>query len=182
MKPYTIVIFASWIVFSLVWRLAARRAKPSRKSLSWLARMGMRVALVVVVLIVLRGRDFTGVRQMTGPLAFAGCVLCVGGIAFMMWARFSIGTNWGMPMTLRVDHELVTRGPYAYVRHPIYTGMFCTMLGTTLVVPLYGIAAVISAAYFIYSALREERDMLAQFPDQYGAYRRRTKMFFPWLV
>jgi protein-S-isoprenylcysteine O-methyltransferase Ste14 len=181
MTPYTLVTLVSWIVFTLVWRLAARSAKPSRKSLGWLTRAGMRVAVVAAVLLVVHDHDLAHVHQSTGAVAFSGCVLCIGGIAFMMWARYSLGRNWGMPMTLRDDPELVTLGPYAFVRHPIYTGMFVTMIGTTLVVPLYALVTLFSSVYFTVSALREEKDMLAQFPDSYGAYRRRTKMFFPFL-
>ena len=181
MTPYTVVVLACWIVFTFVWRIAARRAKPSRKSLSLLARIGLRVGVAVAAVALLRHHDFSVVHQTTGAVALVGCMLCVAGVVFMLWARYSIGQNWGMPMTLRVDHELVTRGPYAFVRHPIYTGMFFTMIGTTLVVPLYLVVALFSTVYFTVSALREEQDMLAQFPAEYGAYRRRTKMFFPFL-
>jgi len=181
MTPYTIVVLVSWIVFTLVWRLAARSAKPSRKSLNWLTRTGLRVAVAVAVVLLIRDHDLARVHQTTGAVAFAGCVLCLSGIAFMMWARYSLGKNWGMPMTLRVDPELVTLGPYAFVRHPIYSGMFVTMLGTALVVPIYWVVALFSSVYFVVSAVREEHDMLAQFPEPYGAYRKRTKMFFPFL-
>jgi protein-S-isoprenylcysteine O-methyltransferase Ste14 len=179
--PYTTVVLVSWLVFTLVWRVAARSAKPSSKSLNWLTRAGLRVAVAVAIVLLVRDHDLTKVHQTTGAVAFAGCVLCVGGILFMMWARYALGKNWGMPMTLRIDPELVTLGPYAFVRHPIYAGMFVTMVGTTLVVPLYLVVTLFASVYFTVSALREEQDMLARFPEPYGAYRRRTKMFFPFL-
>jgi protein-S-isoprenylcysteine O-methyltransferase Ste14 len=181
LTPYTTVLFASWTVFTLVWWVAARNAKPSRKSLHWLTRLGMRLLLAGAVVLLIRNHDLASLHQTTGAVAFTGCVLCVSGTAFMLWARYSLGKNWGMPMTLRVDPELVTLGPYAFVRHPIYTGMFVTMIGTTLVVPLYFVLALFSSVYFTVSALREEKDMLAKFPERYGAYRQRTKMFFPFL-
>jgi protein-S-isoprenylcysteine O-methyltransferase Ste14 len=87
-----------------------------------------------------------------------------------------------MPMSLREGHELVTSGPYAFVRHPIYTGLMLAVVGSALtesltwllVFPLY-------FAYFIISARTEEKMMLAQFPGTYPAYRRRTKMLIPFL-
>jgi len=179
--PYSAVVLASWIVFSLVWRIAALRAKPSRP-LGRFTSTGARLAFVLVVFALFRRHELTALKQTTGPAALVGCVLCDAGIAFMMWARYAIGKNWGMPMSLRVDPELVTRGPYAFVRHPIYGGMFVTMLGTALVVPFFTFVLVTAVAYFAYSAAREERDMLAQFPEQYAAYRKRTKMFLPFLL
>ena len=45
------------------------------------------------------------------------------GLGFAIWARVHIGRNWGTPMTQRDDPELVTSGPYRFVRHPIYSGI-----------------------------------------------------------
>ncbi len=181
LTPYTTVLLVCWTVFTLVWGVAARSAKPSRKSLHWLRRLGLRLVLVGAVVLLVRDHDLASAHQTTGVAAFAGCVLCVSGTAFALWARYSLGKNWGTPMTLRMDPELVMLGPYAFVRHPIYAGMFVTMLGTALVVPFCVVLVLFSSVYFTISALREERDMLAQFPERYGAYRKRTKMFFPFL-
>ncbi len=87
-----------------------------------------------------------------------------------------------MPMSLREGHELVTTGPYAFVRHPIYTGILLAVIGTTLVrgIPWIVLSAAIFA-YFIYAATIEERSMIGQFPKEYPAYVNRTKMLIPFL-
>ncbi len=113
----------------------------------------------------------------------AGVAVCALGIAIAIWARTYIGRNWGMPMSLRAGHELVTTGPYAYVRHPIYTGILLAFTGSTLVnwfprILLLGIFL----AYFVYAAKSEERSMLKQFPNEYPAYVTRTKMLVPFLL
>ena len=106
----------------------------------------------------------------------------IAGVAFAIWARVTRGRNWGMPMTLHDDPELVTAGPYRFVRHPIYTGLAAMFIGTALVFPLGAFAGVIMIAYMIFSARREERDMETRFPDAYPAYKQRSKMLVPFLI
>jgi len=115
-------------------------------------------------------------------LAAAGAAVCVAGCAFAIWARFSLGRSWGMPMTRHAAPELVTSGPYRFVRHPIYTGILSMLVGTSLVHPVASIPSAAFIAYFVYSARREESDMERQFPEAYPAYKRRSKMLIPFLV
>lgn len=82
----------------------------------------------------------------------------------------------------RKEHpELVTSGPYAFVRHPIYTGVLLAILGSTIGVSVsWVLPFVLAAGYFIYSARREEEVLLRQFPEQYSAYMKRSNMLLPW--
>lgn len=90
------------------------------------------------------------------------------------------GRNWGLPMSRKEQPELVTSGPYALIRHPIYTGLILAMLGSASAVNvLLALLLVPVGAYFIYSARREEAVMLQQFPEQYAAYMARTGMLAP---
>jgi protein-S-isoprenylcysteine O-methyltransferase Ste14 len=87
-----------------------------------------------------------------------------------------------MPMSQKVDPELVTTGPYRKVRHPIYSGIILAMIGTTIAVSLFWLVAVIvTGAYFIVSATVEERYMAERFPDSYPEYKRSTKMLIPFI-
>ncbi len=87
-----------------------------------------------------------------------------------------------MPMSVQENAELATTGPYAYIRNPIYSGMLLAMLGSMLVAGLsWLIPFIFFAIYFIYSAKAEEKLMLAQFPDTYPAYKKRTKMLIPFV-
>lgn len=86
-----------------------------------------------------------------------------------------------MPMSEKADPELVTTGPYRSVRHPIYSGIILAMIGTAIAVSLYWLIAVaLIGAYFIYSAVMEERHMASVFPDAYPKYKRSTKMMIPF--
>jgi protein-S-isoprenylcysteine O-methyltransferase Ste14 len=79
--------------------------------------------------------------------------------------------------------ELVTTGPYAYVRHPIYSGMLLAMLGSAIGQSvLWLLPLSMYGPQFIFSARREERLLLEQFPERYGAYMKHTKMLLPFVL
>jgi protein-S-isoprenylcysteine O-methyltransferase Ste14 len=172
-----LVLIGLWIVLSIAGARASRRSSPSRSVL--------RLLLVVALVLALRYGDRIPVPELgrfAPEVAAAGVVLCVVGLAFAAWARVSLGRNWGMPMTLHDAPDLVTSGPYAYVRHPIYTGLLAMLIGTSLVYPLAAAPSAILIAYFVFSARREERDMERRFPDAYPAYKKRSKMLVPFLL
>jgi protein-S-isoprenylcysteine O-methyltransferase Ste14 len=88
-----------------------------------------------------------------------------------------------MPMSQKAEPELVTSGPYRFVRHPIYTGLLAALLGTALANNLIGlIIVVILGAYFYYAASVEEKNLTATFPTEYPAYRTNTKMLIPFVL
>ena len=88
-----------------------------------------------------------------------------------------------MPMTQRAEPELVTSGPYRFVRHPIYSGLLLAVVGTALATDLYFLLAlVLIGAYFIYSATVEERTMTTSFPADYPSYKEHTKMLIPFVL
>ncbi len=115
--------------------------------------------------------------------AAVGLVLFGLGLGFAIWARVHLGRNWGTPMTRKVDPELVTSGPYRLVRHPIYSGILVAGIGTAVALGWPWLTAVVLAGvYFLYSATVEERYLAEQFPDEYPAYRRSTRMLLPFVL
>lgn len=182
-----------WIAFVAYWLILAQFNKRTMRGARW-SGWGARLAILVGVLVVLRfhRRGAGGLAGVIGrSLAthpgiasqWTGVGLCLAGFAFAFWARAHLGRNWGMPMSLRQGHELVTSGPYAYVRHPIYSGIMLAMIGSALAVGVFWLALfALYFAYFLFSARAEEKMMLAQFPDTYPAYRRRTKMLIPLVL
>jgi protein-S-isoprenylcysteine O-methyltransferase Ste14 len=174
--PYGVL----WLVFWLYWLLAAigSGAHRSERGRFVLVRLG--VLALVVALFALHPR----VARATHALGFevAGLVLLVAGLGLAVWARRSLGRNWGMPMSRRDDAELVTTGPYRRVRHPIYSGILLGALGTAIGMSLsWLVPAALLGAYFVFSAKREEAFLLERFPDTYPAYRRSTKMLIPFV-
>jgi protein-S-isoprenylcysteine O-methyltransferase Ste14 len=160
-------ILATWAVFWIYWLVAATSAKSGTGRRSMLPPG------------VFRGN---GLAVHALALQIVGTVLFVSGLGLAVWARIYLGRNWGMPMTQKEEPELVTSGPYRFVRHPIYTGILAGMAGTALATNLYWLAAfVISGVYFVHSARVEEKIMGATFPGTYPAYKARTKMLIPFV-
>jgi len=141
---------------------------------------GLTALSVFVVVRVFRGGGLAVHSPILGAL---GAVLFVSGLALAVWARIHLGRNWGMPMTERLEPELITSGPYRFVRHPIYSGLLLGLIGSALATNFLGLIIVlILGAYFVYAATVEERNLVTTFPAAYPAYREHTKMLIPYLL
>ena len=181
MQAVDIVIGVGWVVFWIYWIAASVGVKAGRNR--WTRFAGVRVAVILIVLLLLRLKVLKEYKVTDDPwLLGIGLALFLLGLALAVWARVYLGRNWGMPMSEKVDPELVTTGPYSTVRHPIYSGIILAMIGTTVAVSLYWlIAVVLVGAYFVYSAVMEERYMTGLFPDAYPRYKQSTKMLIPFI-
>ncbi len=181
MKAIDSIIGVGWIVFWAYWLVMAATAKQSR----WTKFAGIRVGIILVILLLIRLQVFKGHGAATGHpwLPGIGLAIFVLGLALAVWARVYLGRNWGMPMSQRANPELVTTGPYGKIRHPIYSGIILGMVGTAIAVGPYWLNAVaILGAYFLFSAVIEERTMAKLFPAAYPPYRRATKMLIPYIL
>ena len=170
----------AWIVFWVYWLASAATSKQS-VSTGWRPRLAGVTAVGVFLIAGVLRTGSLATRSVT--LEVIGALLFAAGIALAVWARLHLGRNWGMPMTQRAEPELVTSGPYRFVRHPIYTGLLTATLGTALVNNLLGLVVVAAlVAYFYYCGIVEERNLTATFPAAYPEYKSRTKMLIPFLL
>ena len=113
-----------------------------------------------------------------------GVVLSIAAVAFAIWARLALGKNWsGAVITLKKDHQLITSGPYRFVRHPIYTGYFLATLGTALTIGTVAsyLATLMILIGFLIRMNKEEKLMTMQFPTEYPAYKKRSKKLIPFV-
>ncbi|MGH9081960.1 MAG: methyltransferase family protein [Acidimicrobiales bacterium] len=175
-----IAVAITWIPFWLYWLAAATGAKQSTVRRRRLPVTGLSIVAVVVLVRVFRGGSLAVHDPVLGAI---GVAVFAAGLALAIWSRVHLGRNWGMPMTERIEPELVTSGPYRLVRNPIYTGLLLGVLGTALVTNLFGLIVVaLLAGCFYWSATTEERNLARAFPDSYPAYQARTKMFLPFIL
>jgi protein-S-isoprenylcysteine O-methyltransferase Ste14 len=180
MPTLKISILVAWLLFWIYWLISAAGAKEGSRTRR--ARVpGLLIAVLGYVLLRIFG---TGSLAVHSPILEAvGVVLFICGLCLAVWARIYLGRNWGMPMTQKDDPELVTSGPYRFVRHPIYSGILLALLGTSLSTAIYWLIAVgVMGVYFIHSAGVEEKIMTASFPTTYPSYRAKTKMLIPFVL
>ena len=186
MTVFNLIVVGCWVVFIIYWFTAAFFMKKTVEvPWHWFV---LRVVIVLAIVLYYRSSLYHTITTFhTVPsshyiLGSIGAFLSVAGIGFAIWARWHLGRNWGMPMTKKAEPELVTSGPYAFVRHPIYTGVICAVFGSAFVnSTVWAIPAVLLTAYFLYSAKAEEQFFQQQFPKQYPAYKKRTKMIIPYV-
>ncbi|MGC2626720.1 MAG: isoprenylcysteine carboxylmethyltransferase family protein [Candidatus Udaeobacter sp.] len=192
MRAYSLgvdIISGCWLVFVAVWVIAALSTKRTVYRETQAQRQRYWVLLVIACFLQFYGRRLPyplNIRILPHVAlnAWAAAVLCVIGLAFAIWARVTLGRNWSGVVTLKEEHELVERGPYRFVRHPIYTGILTMFFATALAQGhLSGfVGTLLMFASFWIKLDREEKLMLQQFPDRYRAYQERAKRIIPFVL
>jgi protein-S-isoprenylcysteine O-methyltransferase Ste14 len=116
-------------------------------------------------------------------IAWLGAVMAVVGVAFAIWARIHIGRYWSGNVVLKEGHQLIRTGPYARIRHPIYTGMLLGLAGSALAFGHVGalLAFAIYTLMFWLKARKEEALLAGQFGAAFEGHRRHTGFFLPRL-
>ncbi len=117
------------------------------------------------------------------PIPLVVGTLCLAlGLWLFYQSHADLGPNWSISLEVREHHQLVTRGVYRWVRHPMYLSLFIYSAGQALVLPnwlagpSYGIAM---ALLFAFRVRREEHMMLEEFGSDYEMYRATTKRLIP---
>jgi protein-S-isoprenylcysteine O-methyltransferase Ste14 len=177
-----------WIAFLLVWVVSAFATKRTIQRESRTSRIVYSLILVVGAWLLFAGR--LGIpwldRQLfpvTPSVAFAGFVAALLGVAFSVWARFTLGSNWSGMVTVKENHTLVRRGPYRIVRHPIYTGVLLALIGSALERgPVRCFIGVVIFGFALWLKTQiEERFMVQRFGEEYLRYRHEVKALAPFI-
>jgi protein-S-isoprenylcysteine O-methyltransferase Ste14 len=110
-------------------------------------------------------------------------LLVLAGMWIAIWARVTLGGNWSSRVTLKEGHELIQRGPYRFVRHPIYSGLLLMVLGTAVLVGRTGgfFALLICFSGFWFKGRQEELLLTKHLPG-YPEYMARTKALIPFVL
>jgi protein-S-isoprenylcysteine O-methyltransferase Ste14 len=111
----------------------------------------------------------------------AGLVITLFGLALVVWARRHLGKYWSDKIVIKVDHQLIRSGPYAHMRHPIYSGILLAVAGTALAVGEWRGVLALSLLFITYvvKAYKEDRLLAASFAEIFEEYRRHTGFLIP---
>ena len=173
-----IVLFSFWII------TAFSTKKTTYKAGGWILRL---IFYGVIILVIYLQNSVSFFSISLWPNSFIieiiADVVTVVGLFIMLWARVVLGRNWSANIVLKENHSLITNGPYAYVRHPIYSGLILMVLGVTLYVNTI-ILAVFFVSFFFgayYKARKEEKILITIFPDTYSEYKLNVKTLIPFI-
>ena len=132
----TSLILSCWIGFYVYWVVSARGLKRTAERQSLGDSLLYRTLTVVGALLLFAFRLPHSLDIPVLPLGpvtqFGGAAVCILGLALAVWARRTLGSNWSSMVTFKQEHELVERGPYRFVRHPIYTSILLMALGSAI--------------------------------------------------
>jgi protein-S-isoprenylcysteine O-methyltransferase Ste14 len=183
------LIDGAWLLFSAFWLIAALRSKPASRTEGSLQRLSHILFMAVGFVLLYDSvppslnwlnHSFVPERRWVGWL---GAWLTLAGVLFAIWARITIGKEWSGEVQIKEGHQLIRSGPYAHIRHPIYTGLLVAVSGTAFAVDEYRALLGVLVIYigFARKAKKEESFLAAQFGPAFDAHRRQTGFFLPRL-
>jgi len=180
------VVFACWCVFAVTWAIAALFTKRTLERRWGGGRLVFFVIGAAAWKLAHDPRALPAVRlwPATPAVEWLAAAVVVAGLGVTLWARAALGRNWSGNVTFKEGHELVVRGPYRVVRHPIYSGLLLMALGTAMLSGWssgFVLVAVLLGGFW-FKLRAEERLMLEHFPGSYPDYRRRTRALIPFVL
>jgi protein-S-isoprenylcysteine O-methyltransferase Ste14 len=185
-----ILISVSWILFLVYWLIASFSAKKIVRGERG-AGIGRRILMGATgYFLIFHAADprFGVLSHRFVPerlwIVWGGAVMTLLGILFAIWARVHIGKYWSATVALKSDHHLIRSGPYARIRHPIYTGILLGLAGSVLTIGRY--ASLLGLAIFLVAfwlkSRKEEALLAAEFGPAFEDHRRATGFLLPKLL
>jgi protein-S-isoprenylcysteine O-methyltransferase Ste14 len=181
----SIAIIVPWLAWLAYWIATAQAVKTTARKEARQARTWQSIPLIVGGALVILPDPAASALQPDwshlGAMQFGGLAILVAGLLFSVWARVHLGTNWSVSVTLKEGHELIRSGPYALVRHPIYTGCLIALAGSATIGATWrgALGVVLIFASLAFKVRVEESWLTGHFGDAYARYRREVCALIP---
>jgi len=100
-----------------------------------------------------------------------------------VWSFKSLGDNYSQDIIIKKDHQLITTGPFRYIRHPQYFSQILINIGGTTATLSYvlGFLTLIEIPIYIMRALLEDKLLAKYFADQFSAYKKKSGFMIPFI-
>src|ERR1700689_3237964 len=178
-----------WIAFLLYWQIKAVNTKTTQRLEPAASRIfRVFIFLIAIVLLSTPRIPLPWLYLQLWPTGlwpfWLGAAVTIAGLLFAVWAREYLGSNWSRSVTIKQGHELIATGPYAMVRHPIYTGILTGFLGMAIAISQVRgfIVFVLIFLAFRIKLRMEEQWMRSQFGEAYATYAHQTAALLPYLL
>jgi len=185
--PFPIIPLC-WLTFVAYWVFRSRSVKATVDRASKSEVLAYKIPTFVGAVLIYLSWRLPGplglrVNPDSAPFVAAGDLLCLAGLAGAIWARNTLAGNWSNDPTFKKGHGLIERGPYRWVRHPIYTAILLMCLGSAIAAGVLGswLGLLVLFAGFLIKLRQEETILLRHFSKAYPDYMRRVKALVPFV-
>jgi protein-S-isoprenylcysteine O-methyltransferase Ste14 len=186
--PYWAITSVCWMIFWVYWSFSAPRGRPSKRKVARTFTVFNTGLLYLSFLLVWLGRSVPGwlgllIVPQNIVIDVMGTAFAIMGVAFAIWSRQLLRNNGSGEVAITEGQRLIHSGPYAIVRHPIYTGILLALLGTTLVASTVGsvLGFVLAIISLWQKARMEEQFLMVEFRELYTDYQREVKFLIPFI-
>ncbi len=185
-EVFHLLIEVPWIVFLLYWIVSAIRTRETVQRESFASRYAILLIEIAGFVLLFRhsaGVGFLGERFMHRTLASAivGSILTWMGIGLAIWARYHLAEYWSARITIKADHQLIRTGPYARLRHPIYSGLILAAIGSAVVIDewrcVLGVCLILTG--YCIKARKEEAMLTQQFGEAFREHQKHAGFLMP---
>jgi protein-S-isoprenylcysteine O-methyltransferase Ste14 len=180
----------AWLILISFWIISGIKAKKSAFKESYFQQFIL-YWLPLLLTVWLLGPDERPLNSLirgsffpnTNLEGYIGLIFSFSGLVTCCISRFMLGNNWSVSVQRKEDHELVRKGPYKFIRHPIYSGLLMMFLGNAIIVGrwrgLIGVSILFISFWF--KLKKEEKWLSESFGKEYIDYMSQTAALIPWI-
>jgi protein-S-isoprenylcysteine O-methyltransferase Ste14 len=191
MNPFIAAYFLAIVIQSIIRTPLNRRRKAEKMSTRRVTSQEMSILILLligmlIVPIIYAATDWLDFANYTLPV-WVGClgVGILAGALYIFWrAHADLGVNWSPTLEIREKHELITRGIYGVIRHPMYASQWLWVIAQPLLLQNWIAGWLNFLIFIVFYAVRvkaEEQLMIEQFGDRYREYMQRVGAVIPKL-
>lgn len=173
------IVMLGWLIWMTPF-FRARQAEKPAKQVDRRARWGILLVAIAYTLI-WQGHFWERSRQFW-QVALSVVLFVLASLLSWSGAR-ALGRQWRIDAGLSADHELVTSGPYRFVRHPIYASLLCILLGTGFLITPWQLLLPAILLFVIGTEIRvriEDHLLASKFGDRFSEYKKRVPAYIPF--
>lgn len=181
----------TWLIVLTYWFISGLRAKKVDHQETFFKRFVQYWLPLIIAILLLGPGEWFGHSWLrenfvehTNFVGIIGLVISVIGAIIACTSRYLLGKNWSLSVQKKENHQLIQRGIYKIVRHPIYTGLLLLFIGNAIIVGDYrAIIAVLIVFVSLWLKLKKEEKLLTEtFGAKYTEYKNQTKALIPYLL
>ena len=189
MEQFIVFLWELFLVYLIISAFSVKRKRTVEYAGLW---NGIIWRFIIVFIIIIFIASYHGgvaklskwiLWQETFAIGIIADLIALAGFIVVVWARTTLGGNWSPTVALKENHEIIKRGPYAYVRHPMYSGLLLMALGTAIFFGhAFGFVLFLFFLIAFFTRAKGEEKLLSKhFPEEYPEYKKKTKMLIPFV-